>query len=141
MSDFLSLCAQSEGAAEAAMDWGIVGSTVVTGIVVVFLILAILVAFLSLMGKILGAKKKEAPAPAPKPEPAQNVQTVQAAAELPEEEEEDDAEIIAVISAAIAAYGEAEGRQYRVTGVRRQRDKAVRSGWSAAGVAENTKSF
>ena len=34
------------------LDWGLIGSTVVTGLVVVFLILAILVLFLWLFGKV-----------------------------------------------------------------------------------------
>lgn len=131
MSEWFALRVLS---AEAATDWGIVGSTVVTGIVVVFLILAILVGFLSLIGYILGQKKKAsetAAVTAPPPAPAPIVRQE-------ETDEEDDNELIAVISAAIAAYGEAEGKQYRVVGVKK-RDKALRSGWSAAGIAENTR--
>ncbi len=51
--------------AAAEVDWGLVGSTVVTGLVVVFLILAILVLFLVLFGAIFkainnaGAKKAQ----------------------------------------------------------------------------------
>ena len=52
----------------------------------------------------------------------------------------DDEELIAVISAAVAAYGEAEGKQYRVIGVRKK-EKALRSGWSSAGIADNTRPF
>lgn len=123
--------------AETVMDWGQVGSTVVTGIVVVFLILAILVGVLSLMGMILGKKKKTAP-PAEKPAaPAPAVKKIE---EAPAETYEDGGEIIAVISAAVAAYGEAEGKRYRITGVKK-REKTARSGWSAAGIAENTRGF
>lgn len=130
MSEWFALRVLS---AEAAMDWGIVGSTVVTGIVVVFLILAILVGFLSLIGYILGQKKKaSAPVVAAPHAPAPVVRQE-------ETDEEDDNELIAVISAAVAAYGEAEGKQYRVVGVKKRGDKAFRSGWSAAGIAENTR--
>lgn len=122
--------------AEASADWGIIGSTVVTGIVVVFLILAILVGFLSLMGMILGRRKKEV-SPADEAKKAAVIPAADRTADEPEEEYEDDGEIIAVISAAVAAYGEAEGKQYRITGVKK-RGRAVRSGWSAAGIAENT---
>lgn len=134
MSEWFALRVLS---AETAMDWGTVGSTVVTGIVVVFLILAILVGFLSLMGYILGQKKK-APAPAPAAEKPEAAAPVVNKIENEAEEDEDDGEIIAVISAAIAAYGEAEGKQYRIASVKK-RDRAVRSGWSAAGIAENTR--
>ena len=140
------------------LDWGLIGSTVVTGLVVVFLILAVLVFFLWGFGKIFkainnagekrerkklierndslksfkldnGSGKPAAPAVTETPEPA--------AAEEPEDE--DDEEIIAVIAAAIAAYGAAEGKQYRITRV--QRPKSARSGWSAAGIAENMRGF
>lgn len=139
------------------IDWGLVGSTVVTGLVIVFLILAVLVLFLWAFGKIFKAindasdkrerkkliarndhlksfrldkpsDKPAAPAsPSSEPEP----EIVY--------EDEDDEEIIAVIAAAIAAYGAAEGKQYRITRV--QRPKSARSGWSAAGIADNMRGF
>ena len=61
------------------------------------------------------------------------------AASEEEYEDEDDDEIIAVIAAAIAAYGAAEGKQYRITRV--QRPKSARSGWSTAGIADNMRGF
>lgn len=116
-------------------------STVVTGLVVVFLILILLVIILWALGKVMNIKRKpkesekaeNASAPAFVPVPVPTV-----AAE--EEYEEDDGEIIAVIAAAIAAYGEAEGKQYKIASVRRK-EKAVRSSWGAAGVADNTRPF
>ncbi|MDE7233966.1 MAG: OadG family protein [Ruminiclostridium sp.] len=134
MSEWVALRLLS---AEGSQDWGIIGSTVVTGIVVVFLILAILVGFLSLMGMILQGKKKSAPSAPAAEKPAAAAPVVNKI-EDEAEEDEDDGEIIAVISAAIAAYGEAEGKQYRIASVKK-RDRAVRSGWSAAGIAENTR--
>lgn len=135
MSEWVALRLLS---AEGSQDWGIIGSTVVTGMVVVFLILAILVGFLSLMGMILGRKKKSAPSAPASEKPAASAPAVNKIEDEPAEAYEDDGEIIAVISAAVAAYGEAEGKQYRITGVKK-RDRAVRSGWSAAGIAENTR--
>ena len=120
----------------------IMWSTLITGLIVVFLILVILVAFLWAMGKLLNLniKKKPkaakaAPTPAPAPAPA-------APAPMPVEEyaDEDDSEIIAVIAAAIAAYGERDGKQYRIASVKRQ-DRSQRSSWSAAGISENTRPF
>lgn len=147
----INLMSLSAAATEAVTDrvnvagnWGLIGSTVVTGMVIVFLILAILIFFLWAMGKIFqnieksNQKKKEqeaakaaAAAPAPVAQPV---------TEEVYEDEEDDDEIIAVISAAIAAYGEAEGKQYRICGVKK-REKSQRSGWSAAGIAENMRGF
>ena len=115
-------------------------STVVTGLVVVFLILILLVIILWALGKVMNIQKKPkksekteaAPTPAFVPVPVPVVEE--------EEYEEDDSEIIAVIAAAIAAYGEAEGKQYKIASVRRK-EKAVRSSWGAAGIAENTRPF
>lgn len=115
-------------------------STLVTGIAVVFLILVLLVFILWAMGKVLNMKKK------PKNTPAEVTASVQAApvpaVSEPEIEEydEEDGEIIAVIAAAIAAYGEADGKQYRIASVKRK-EKSLRSNWSAAGINENTRPF
>ena len=123
-------------------------STLITGLVVVFLILVILVAILWGMGKLLNIKIKRKPkaakavpaaAPAPAPAPAAPAPAPAAPAEE-EYYDEDDSEIIAVIAAAIAAYGETEGKQYRIASVRK-RDRSQRSNWSAAGISENTRPF
>lgn len=147
----ISLMSLSAEATEVVSDrvnvagnWGLIGSTVVTGIVIVFLILAILIFFLWAMGKIFQGienskkKKKEQQSAQVAPTPVPVVQSV--ADTIDEEYEEDDDEIIAVISAAIAAYGEAEGKQYRICGVKK-REKSQRSGWSTAGIAENMRGF
>lgn len=116
-------------------------ATLVTGIVVVFLILVLLVFVLWLMGKVLNIKRKPKDVPREKPAAVQS-----AAPDVstdPEEEVdwfEDDSEIIAVISAAIAAYGEADGKQYKIASVKRK-EKSLRGNWSAAGIHENTRPF
>ena len=78
-------------------------------------------------------KKKEtkpaAPAPVPAPAPVEVV-----------EEDEDDAEIIAVISAAIAAYTAGDGKSYAIKKIKRA-EKQPRSNWGNAGVNENTRPF
>ncbi len=121
--------------------WGSVGILTLAGILVVFLILAILIFVFWLMGTICKAVNKsreekkalaeaakvEAPAPAPDVE-----EPVQA---------DDDEELIAVISAAIAAY-EGEGG-FSITSIRR-RDTGVknaRSAWSLAGLNGNMRKF
>ena len=119
-----------------AENMDMVWSTVGTGLAVVFSILVILVLILTLMGKIMGGtgkKKKDEPEPV-----AMVVPVVSPDSEIADDY--DDEELIAVISAAVAAYGEAEGKQYRVIGVRKK-EKALRSGWSSAGIADNTRPF
>ncbi|MBD5115530.1 MAG: sodium pump decarboxylase subunit gamma [Ruminococcaceae bacterium] len=136
------LTAVTKGATVPSEHVDMMWSTLVTGIVVVFLILVLLVFILWALGKILNIKKK------PKNTPAESVQAVSAQAEptpaaaesVIEEYDGDDSEIIAVIAAAIAAYGEADGKQYRIASVKRK-EKSLRSNWSAAGINENTRPF
>lgn len=125
--------------------WGSVGILALTGILVVFLILAILIFFFWLMGTIFksidkakaekkasaDAAKIETPAPA-----AETAAVVESASE-----EEDEEELIAVISAAIAAY-EGSG-DFAIRSVRRRTDKGshTRSSWSMAGLGGNMRQF
>ena len=113
-------------------------ATVITGIIVVFLILAVLIGLLyviSFFSNLGNKKKKEtkaaaaAPAPIPAPAPVEVI-----------EEDEDDAEIIAVISAAIAAYTAGDGKSYAIKKIKRA-EKQPRSSWGNAGVNENTRPF
>ena len=120
-------------------------STLITGLIVVFLILVILVAFLWAMGKLLNRNIKKKPKAAKSAPAPVSVSATPPAAPAPVETaeeyyDEDDSEIIAVIAAAIAAYGESEGKQYRIASVRK-RDRSQRSSWSAAGISENTRPF
>ena len=109
-------------------------ATVITGMVVVFLILGLLY-IISFFCNLGNKKKKDAkpdqtvaqPAPAPAP------------VELIEEDENDD-EVIAVISAAIAAYTAGDGKTYAIKRIKRA-EKQPRSSWGNAGVNENTRSF
>lgn len=125
--------------------WGSVGITALSGILVVFLILAILIFIFWLMGVVFqginkSAKTKAeaaAKAQAAKSEPAV---AAAAPAEAEEAAEEDDDEIIAVISAAIAAYSEQDGTTYAIRKIERK-DGRTRSAWSLAGIGENTRPF
>lgn len=116
-------------------------STLVTGIVVVFLILLLLVFFLWALGKVMSIQPKSKIKPAEKPAAAPVVvPAIPAAPEEYDDDDDNDDEIIAVIAAAIAAYGEAEGKQYRIASVKRK-EKSLRSSWSVAGINENTRPF
>lgn len=113
-------------------------ATVITGLVVVFLILGILIGFIYLIGLISNAGKKKEK----KTEKAPEAPVAEPAAPVVEEEvyEEDDSEIIAVISAAIAAYGEQDGKTYAIKKIKRS-EKQPRSSWGTAGVIDNTRPF
>lgn len=125
------------------MDWITAWGTVLTGLVVVFVALGLLILLLTIMGKVLGGTGKKpapakavapkaapaAPAPAKKPAPV-----VTAADDI-------DGEIAAAITAALAVIlaEEGSGKSYVVKSVKR-----VRSGkgaWGQAGLAENVRPF
>lgn len=139
---------QGLGAAENQLKdpdyWGTVGIVTITGILVVFLILAILIFFFWLMGTIFKAiaksraekaeaAKASAPAPAPAP-------VVEEAVAVEEAEPDNEEEIIAVISAAIAAY-EGEGGYTIKSITPRAGGKRTRSSWSMAGIGSNMRRF
>ena len=132
--------------------WGSVGIITLTGILVVFFILAILIFLFWALGKTFqtidknraakaeAAKKAAAPAPAAAPAAAEGHGRPSRGAEEIVEEDDNDDEIMAVISAAIAAYAEEEGTSYTIRDVKK-RDKRARSAWSLAGIGENTRPF
>ena len=126
--------------------WSSVGIITITGIMVVFLILAILILFFWLMGVVFKSidKSKKAKEQAAKEAAAKAVKADAPQAEVIEAvetaDEVDDAEIIAVISAAIAAYSEQDGTAYSIRSIKRK-DNRTRSAWSLAGIGENTRPF
>ena len=117
------------------MDLGFDVVVTVTGIVLVFLILVLLMAIIMLEGKIfdgLGKKKVAAKVAASKPaapaKPAAPVQ--QAAAPAPQVEEGIPGDVVAAIMAAIHAMGNGT---YTLRAVRRGTN-----GWGKAGVNDTT---
>jgi len=117
--------------------WGSVGIITLTGILVVFFILAILIFLFWALGKTFQTIDKNRAA---KAEAAKKPAAAPAAVEEIVEEDDNDDEIMAVISAAIAAYAEEEGTSYTIRDVKK-RDKRARSAWSLAGIGENTRPF
>lgn len=114
-----------------------VTAVVITGLCVVFLGLVILILFVWAFGKLFSRKKKkpEAAPDIPKAEPVKvkPVNTAPSSA--------DDDEIIAVIAAAVAAMGKADGKTYRIKSVRADKNRSSRSAWSLAGLQNNTNPF
>ena len=118
------------------MDLGFDVVVTITGIVLVFLILILLMAIITLEGKIfdsMNAKKKAAKeATAPAAQPAAPVQQA-AAAPAPQVEEGIPGDVIAAIMAAIHAMGNGK---YTLKAVRRSKN-----GWGNAGVNDTTAPF
>jgi len=116
-------------------NWNLVGSTVLTGLVVVFIALVLLIAAFWLIGVFFSPKKPQKAeikevAPPPVLEPA----------ETETQDDVTDNAVIAVIAAAIAAYGAAEGKTYRINSVR-MAAHTMRKPWNAAGITENMRGF
>ena len=119
------------------MDLGFDVVVTITGIVLVFLILILLMAIITLEGKIfdsMNAKKKAAKeaATAPAVQPPAPVQQA-AAAPAPQVEEGIPGDVIAAIMAAIHAMGNGK---YTLKAVRRSKN-----GWGNAGVNDTTAPF
>lgn len=124
------------------IPWTKVWAVVITGLVVVFLALVLLIIFVSLFGKVFSGmenknKKKATDTPAvnvTKPAPVPAPAAVSA---------EDDNEVIAVISAAVAMMAAKDGKNYAVKSIKRTVNKRRQSGsaWAAAGQRENTRPF
>ena len=119
------------------MDLGFDVVVTITGIVLVFLILILLMAIITLEGKIfdsMNAKKKAAKeaAKAPAVQPAAPVQQA-AAAPAPQVEEGIPGDVIAAIMAAIHAMGNGK---YTLKAVRRSKN-----GWGNGGLKATTAPF
>lgn len=123
------------------MELSYVFAVVITGLVVVFLGLVLLIAFITAIGAIFkkidgkkaakAAKAAEKPAEAPKsaPKPAAVLGS-------------DSDEVIAVISAAVAMMSAADGTSYRIKSVKAAaQNGSSRSAWAMAGLRETTNPF
>ncbi len=145
LSTFYSMAEDTVKAVTDEKGYSYVWSVVITGLTVVFLGLIILILFVWVMGKIFSAieksktKKKDAVKVQPavqKPAAAKPKAEPKAAAPS-----EDSDEIIAVISAAVAAMGQAEGKKYKVKQIKAAGGRASRSAWSMAGLQNDTMPF
>lgn len=150
MINFLNTAAQIAAAKSTIspdqkdLGAGTVASVVITGIVVVFIGLVLLILLVSIYGKIFDVinnraarkaeeakKAAEAEKAAAKPEP------VKVAAPVVEDGIEE--ETVAVIMAAISAMSSAEGKKLVLQSVKTA--KPQRPAWSTAGIIDNTRPF
>ncbi len=118
---------------EMLMDWSYVGSVVISGLVIVFVALILLIIAVWLMGKVFNAVKASPPkgktpaAPEPKKASSPAVQ----------DHSSNEDEVIAVIAAAVAAIAEESGTQLKIKSIKRVRTNA----WAYAAANESTRSF
>lgn len=121
--------------------WGSVGILTLTGILVVFLILAILIFVFWLMGTIFKSIDKSKAEKKALDEAAKIEAPAPATAAVEADEADDEEELIAVITAAIAAY-EGDGG-FTIRSIRRRDEGSgrTRSAWSMAGLGGNMRQF
>ncbi|MBR4554018.1 MAG: OadG family protein [Ruminococcus sp.] len=132
------------------LDGGTITSVVITGLTVVFIGLILLILFVSIYGKAFDffnkkkaakakaeseAKLKEAAKGAPVPKAA----VVKSDTPAPVVEDGIGDEVVAVIAAAIAAMGAANGKKLALRSIKTA--KGARSAWASAGAVENTRPF
>lgn len=134
MAEFIPSVVDEEG-------YSYVWAVVITGLSVVFLGLIILILFVWLMGKFFTAiqNKNKPSKPAEEPQTAAPVKKATVTQSV--SENTDDNEIIAVISAAVAAMGQAEGKTYKLKSVKAVTNKKSRSAWAMAGLQNDTMPF
>lgn len=132
-------------AAEQEMTLEYVAAVVITGIVVVFICLILLIIFISLLGLLF--KKKDKKKTSPENTIGSKEDLVKISMDTPKatpqtasfESSDADDEIIAVITAAIAAMSEQSGKKLVLRSVRAV--KPSRLAWAQAGLADNTRPF
>lgn len=123
----------------ADLDISQTAGVIISGLSVVFLVLLLLVGFVSLFGSFFKKSKKEPPvkqAPPPKQEIKKPVP-----APVPVTEDDSD-EIIAVISAVVAQMSIQDGKQYKIKSVKAKNQKSSgRPVWASEGLRQNTNPF
>ncbi len=112
-------------------------AVVITGLTVVFLGLVILIFFVWCFGKIFTRKK----IPPVKSDVESKPKSVPASVVKQNVQDSNEDEVIAVISAAIAAIGAAEGKTYKLKSVKAVKNKPTRSAWAMAGIQSDTNPF
>lgn len=129
------------------MEWSYVGAVVISGLIIVFVALILLILAVWLMGQIFTAIKagkskkaeaKDAPANAAAPVKA-SPGAAPAPAAIAAAAEDD--EVIAVIAAAVAAMAEESGKALRIKSIRPAKGKARTNAWAGAAAAESTRAF
>lgn len=133
---------------EMQMGMSYVIAVVITGLVVVFLGLVLLIAFISIIGAIFKRMEQNKKAQANTDIPASNVPVSKPAPKIQPQiiskpvpaDNNDDDEIIAVISAAVAMMSVSEGKNYRVRSVRAVSSNSGNA-WAQTALSEATRPF
>lgn len=124
---------------EMQMEMSYVWAVVITGLVVVFLGLVLLIAFISIVGKIFTAIDKSKKNKNVEP-PSKD--TAVTAIDNGLADVSDDTEVVAAITAAIAMMGIADNTTYKIKSIKAANNaRSSRSAWAMAGLNESTSPF
>lgn len=126
---------------EMQMDWSYVGAVVISGLVIVFVALILLIIAVWIMGKIFTALKSGKSGKGGKTVDAAPAPQLKKEAAPVSQDTEDDSEIIAVIAAAVAAMSEEMGKPLRIRSIKRAGGVSAGNSWARAARSENTRAF
>ena len=117
-------------------------SVVITGLVVVFLVLVLLVWFVQGFGKTFTNNKNTTNTTTKNVSPTVKTSSNLISDSLPKNSDNND-EIVAVISAVIANMSAQDGKNYQITSVKPHINplRKSRSAWAAEGLRQNTNPF
>ncbi len=124
---------------EMQMEMSYVWAVVITGLVVVFLGLILLIAFISIVGKIFSAIDK-----------SKKNKTVEFHSKTVDiasvnngfDAISDDTEVVAAIAAAVAMMGIADNTTYKIKSIKAANNaRPSRNAWAMAGLNESTSPF
>ncbi|MBO5912395.1 MAG: OadG family protein [Clostridia bacterium] len=136
--DLITLAAKNFGnVADNMSEYG--GKVTLSGLLIVFAMLVLLVVIISVFGFIIGGtlrSRKTTKAKAPEVEKKQEVVKTAVTSTNSTEDEE----VIAVISAAVMMMYEGTGKTPIIRSIR-PAQKGVRSAWASAGIMNNTRPF
>ncbi len=127
------------------VDWNTAINVTFTGIVIVFIMLLLLVLVLMVFGFVasipakISAKKSEKLKKAQLAAMKANSEEIVEEAPVASVSTNNELEIVAVISAAIAAMYSGSGKKPVIRSIKKSGSR--RSAWASAGIADNTKSF
>ncbi|MCI1269384.1 MAG: OadG family protein [Ruminococcus sp.] len=120
-------------------------SVVITGLVVVFLVLVLLVWFVQGFGKTFTNNKNKTNTTTKNVTPPVKTSSNLISGSLPQnfDDSNDNDEIVAVISAVIANMSAQDGKNYQITSVKPHINplRKSRSAWAAEGLRQNTNPF
>ncbi len=136
MYDFITPAILAEG---PEMTTTYVASVVITGIVVVFLALILLIILFSILGYTVNISKKEDVQNEAPTATQVAVSNATRASVAPVVEDGIDEEVVAVIMAAISAMSEQSGKKLRLLSVKSAGN--ARPAWAQAGLIDNTRPF